>query len=992
MEQKIHQLFLFCQSTDTNTRKYAENELEKLETIEEYPISLVNLASITTTEIYIRQTSLIILKKYVLNHWSCVFEEFRGPIPNQHTKNQIRNILLELISSDSTVIRNAAAHVISKIATIDWPDEWPELFDSILFKLSKGSEIEIHGGLKVLKELIDDVFTGEHFFAISQNLLSILYNISSNELYSIKIRAQTLSVFKSCIDSLGMIKKTHIEIINSFVTKILDSWIDLFVTIISRNIMTTLNYEFIYIKLNTVKILHKLRQIFLYQLVKHLPNIFQVLWTEIEQIKRIYFEYYILNSYESDCENDSDGESINLAELLTEEFLFVQISLKNKTIQKSLNFENYSKDSLFNKIINTFVFYSQISLSQVEKEFMENFNSFIEDELNENSKYTIRQVSVDLIEEFSNYNLTSTSIILMGEFESIIFGLDSQWRYTEAILFVISRILENLNISEKYTVLNFSLSYYNAEKLPDLLRARTIFILGQLSNILDKDQLSKVFSDCLLMVFSESTGVIKLASFKTIQRFCTSLPLEYLKPFQSQIINAIEFYIFQIHGESLILLLEILFSAVKIDQDIVLSLKSTIIPILFKIVTYNYGDPYLIGIVQDIFEDLAKNVSNFSLFCENILLPLKELLFSNIYNTLETQLIEIAFDLLYSLIKGGSSSLPLIFLEEIVPRLIYIMKNYDSNEVLQSAEEVLRQIILKDYNKLINLKCETGVSIFDEIINIIQILLEKSVSESASFFLGPLIIAMIYKAKEDFGNHLPRLLEAIVIRLTYSSSPRFCQELLLVFAHLAINQAKDVVDFLYNIKLNNVSGLEILSKLWSENVDIIHGHKNICINSVAMANLFMLQDLRLSNIIVKGDLIINDSKEIITRSKLKLDSQEYTFVSFPVKIIKILLREFSTFTDILKTIGKIYQITIVITNKERNIKFLQSRVLMFIEFPALSDYNDNFIEDPLNDLDLEKFLTDFFKNIISNNINNIKSMIPYLTSEESSLLDLITTH
>lgn len=41
-------------------------------------------------------------------------------------------------------------------------------------------------------------------------------------------------------------------------------------------------------------------------------------------------------------------------------------------------------------------------------------------------------------------------------------------------------------------------------------------------------------------------------------------------------------------------------------------------------------------------------------------------------------------------------------------------------------------------------------------------------------------------------------------------------------------------------------------------------------SSVAMANLFMLQDIRLSNIIVKGDLIINRSEEIITRSKTKL--------------------------------------------------------------------------------------------------------------------------
>ncbi|KTW30856.1 hypothetical protein T552_00567 [Pneumocystis carinii B80] len=316
------------------------------------------------------------------------------------------------------------------------------------------------------------------------------------------------------------------------------------------------------------------------------------------------------------------------------------------------------------------------------------------------------------------------------------------------------------------------------------------------------------------------------------------------------------------------------------------------------------------------------------------------------------------------------------------------MKNCDSNEVLQSAEEVLRQVILKDYDKLINLKSETGMSIFDEIMNILRILLEKSVSESVNFFFGPLVIAIIYKAGEKFRDYLPNFLEAIVIRLTYPSSPRFCQELILIFAHLIINQTKVTVDFLYNIRINGVTGLEILLKSWCENIDIIHGYKNIRTSSVALINLFMLQDQRLSDIIVKGDLIINESNEIITRSKAKLNSEKYLYVSFLVKVIKILLKELSSFIEVddKRSIG-ISKANLSDDDEWEN--DLDSNTYNADETYTLLN-NDDSIEDPLNDLDLQKFLVDFFKNILSNNINDIKSIASYLTQEECSILASVT--
>lgn len=73
--------------------------------------------------------------------------------------------------------------------------------------------------------------------------------------YSTKIRILSLSVFKSCIDSLEMIKETNSEVISVLVTEAFDLWINLFIEIISRNTITTLNCEFIHFKLNIIKVI-----------------------------------------------------------------------------------------------------------------------------------------------------------------------------------------------------------------------------------------------------------------------------------------------------------------------------------------------------------------------------------------------------------------------------------------------------------------------------------------------------------------------------------------------------------------------------------------------------------------------------------------------------------------------------------------------------------------------------------------------------------------
>jgi hypothetical protein len=66
----------------------------------------------------------------------------------------------------------------------------------------------------------------------------------------------------------------------------------------------------------------------------------------------------------------------------------------------------------------------------------------------------------------------------------------------------------------------------------------------------------------------------------------------------------------------------------------------------------------------------------------------------------------------------------------------------------------------------------------------------------------------------------------------------------------------------------------------------------LTLNSVvALCKLYDLQDLRLAEVQVKGDLVVTQSNRIMTRSRARAQPDQYTTVSAQLKIIKVLVEE-----------------------------------------------------------------------------------------------------
>ena len=57
----------------------------------------------------------------------------------------------------SRPIRSLLSAALANIASWDWPDHWPELFDILMALLKENNEFAVQGSVRVLKEFVRDL-------------------------------------------------------------------------------------------------------------------------------------------------------------------------------------------------------------------------------------------------------------------------------------------------------------------------------------------------------------------------------------------------------------------------------------------------------------------------------------------------------------------------------------------------------------------------------------------------------------------------------------------------------------------------------------------------------------------------------------------------------------------------------------------------------------------------------------------------------------------
>lgn len=401
-------------------------------------------------------------------------------------------------------------------------------------------------------------------------------------------------------------------------------------------------------------------------------------------------------------------------------------------------------------------------------------------------------------------------------------------------------------------------------------------------------------------VSNDSCELVQVACIKAIESFVTSghVPADRQVPMLVAInsfLDGKDMTELEDADDLLVTLVESLRAVIQIDPRIIIASDIKSLDSLFLIAKHGASNFQVTYMVTEAFEDLVSTLSDsasYAALCAKVL-PTIAGAFNVADMTQDDPLLTLACELLVPLVENGSEPLPAGFVAATLPKLKTLLLQSPEGEVLRPGAESIKYMLMHDHHQVLGWHDENGQSGLETCLLIIDRLLGPGIEDNAASEVGGLAAELVEKAgPERLGPYLEKLLQAVANRLATAEAAAFIQSLISVFARLSLVQAGDVVQFLSNIDINGQNGLQVVMSKWLENSISFAGYDEIRQNVIALSKLYSLNDPRLAQIQVRGDMIIQPGNgRIMTRSRAKANPDQYNSIPVTLKILKVLIEE-----------------------------------------------------------------------------------------------------
>ena len=860
MEQQLVRLLTETQSSEEGPRKNAEWQLKQQYNNSDFPVALISVGSHSDVPIAVRQAALLYLKTFILACWSPQFDEFTGQLYSDDGKKaQIRQSLLDLALSgrDERKIKSAASLVVSKIATADFPDEWPDLLPTVLNVVGQANDAQLQGALKVLNELVDDCFTDDQFFKVARDLVKVVYDVAVNDSQKPTLRALAVSVFRSCLDTLEMVMEDHKDQVKAFANEALSGWIPFFITVMKNPLPPapsdedtkneTTRWEFyrglVALKLQIVKVLMRIRSVFPSTLSPHSPALFSATWQELSVLQSQYQSMYIEDDRQGRLE-DADGLPYTLDFLVMEELDFMQACLRAPPVRKELEQQLQSQGTNWiTEVMKIAVAYGQITTEE-EGMWDIDVNVFLSEEVNVTANYTPRTAAGDLVIKLGEW-LQGPTLEGLLTYTRTLYSENASWKHKEAALYLLSQLLGDFQDVEKQIgaeAANGYVDFINHATQEDavFLKARGYLVAGSLTRTSGealRPVAASFMQASLQAITNDSPEVVKVSCIRALQYYIASLPSSMTLPQQSNIIAAIsDFFSNQDFNELvdsddlLMTIVETLRDAISLDTSICLTGGG--LDILFKVASRGAENFQIALLVSETFEEIASSIAEkgsapFAQLCAKVLPSLMSQI-DMAQLSEENSLANLAAELLCVLSANGSTPMPAGFVATVMPRLNRLLMGSRDDELLKSATAAVKNMLEHDPEQVFNFQDQAGKGGLEVVLIIIDRLLSTAVDDNGAAEVGGLAAEVVERAgSERLGPYLMQLLRAVAARLATATQAQFIQSLILVFARLSLISAQEVVGFLAEVSVGDESGLHVVMSKWLENSITFVGYEDI---------------------------------------------------------------------------------------------------------------------------------------------------------------------
>jgi importin-9 len=661
--------------------------------------------------------------------------------------------------------------------------------------------------------------------------------------------------------------------------------------------------------------------------------LFQTTWEELSKLRPTYLELFINDERQGRLE-DADGLPYTLDFLVSDELDFLEILLKAPPVKAELQSQlKQAADqphsvNWMQEILQLVVTYAQITTEE-EGLWEIDVNLFLSEETAVTANYTPRvacaalivQGLVEWLKEVPIEALLVICRALSAEPSTTLVQPQSgilqltnildRWKAKEAALFVLNQCLRDFSELDRKispnTALGFQEFLDQSQQDPSVyLRARAFAVAGVLARTTGEPYTEKAIAylnaAIQTLAAAEAPELIRVSCIRATQDLVEALPQHVTKALQPQLIDSISSFISSQDmsdpevDDLKVSLVETLRDAIMID--VTCTFTGPAIDLLFTLASHGASNFQISLLVTETFEVIVSSVTKlghepYVRLCEKTI-PSLTGAFDVGNMTQESALTNLAAELVSALAEFGSEPLPDGFVAAVMPKLNRVLLESTDAELVRPSTLAVKHMLAHGpaqflaWSDPVTKKdaVETTLIIIDRLLN------SSVVDDNAAAEVGGLAAELVERAGgEKLGPFLLQLLRAVALRLATAEKAQFIQSLIMVFARLSIASPKDVIDFLSQVDIHGENGLNVVMAKWLENSVNFAGYDAIRQNVVALGKLYSLDDPRIRQVGVKGDLIVQETDRIKTRSQAKANPDRWTTIPANLKILKVLVDE-----------------------------------------------------------------------------------------------------
>eukprot|EP00250_Pteridium_aquilinum_P006987 c16793_g1_i1 orf=84-3179(-) len=884
-------------NVDPGTRKAAEDALTTASTQPGYGVALAQLILDKALPLGLRQLAAVVLKQYVKQHWQEGEDNYRPPTVPSEEKVVIRNLLLQVVDDSYGKIRTAVGMAVASIASCDWPEEWPDLMDLLLRYLNEQTDInKVNGALKCLSLFsgdLDDIHVPQLVPILFPSLFTI---VSSSHAYGPPMRRRALIILHGCISTLGVMTGVYQTETKALVAPMLKAWMEQFAMILSPPVPRE-NPDDWGLRMEALKTLMQLVLNFPKLVLSEFSVILSPLWRTFVSCLEVYESACIQGLQDSFSElADSDGNeqslesfSVQLLELLV---TIVGHPRYNKVI------ENHLGDVAYFSIC-----YMQMTSEQVET-WSSDPNEFVADE--DEVICSCRMSGILLLEELvTTHEIAAVQLIVQSVERRISEAAQAKangradwWKIREAAILAIGTISESIIEVNKVSVFNVE-GFLDNLLLEDLnpagikypfLYGRALWVAAKLSTLIDERRCEQFLNAAIGGLGSNSSAPIKVCACRSLLELLPMSKSQVLRPHMETVLTSLCSFMQEASDETLHLTLETLQAAIKADPQTSYAMESKLSPLVLGVWRHYISDPFVSIDALEALEALKDTPGCLEPLVSRVL-PFVGPVLANPSDQ-AIGLVAGTIDLLNILLKNSSTEIVRAIYNVAFQALIGLVLQSDDHSELQNATECLAAFVQEGGESLLSWSGDSGGTM-RMLLDAAARLLNPDLDSSSSLFVERFISQLIHKLPGHMAPHLMDLLAALVQRMETCEIMGLRNSLILVIArliHMSVPDVGQVLNLLLSIPTKSFpNSLEYVMSEWTKQQGEMQGAYQIKVTTTALALILGSRHPELSKIHVRGHLIQPAMSGIVTRSRAKGTSEQWTQIPLPVKVLSLIM-------------------------------------------------------------------------------------------------------